>query len=634
MANYSNLYINVNATSPRSALVRSVTNATPMAMGDLVYGDTQYFRIYLTDGKGSVDAASGNGNYGLKMAIGPYGLTPVCLQSDWTATSVTTPTSGSCWEGYLSLYTTELYNLISGSEYITSTFECQLTEISTDRPRTLLQVPITIKNEVISSGTGSVVDLSSLSVNSASYALSASYAYNSTTASYALNAPVGETVSAAFASNAGLLDTFVKTSFLYTSSFTSYTGSNTSTFAGTSSYCTTASYVKNADWTGKTDKIVPVFSGSANPVLIDSVIYNSGSMVAINTTSPTSNLHVVGDIYATTNITGSKIKLATGTRAQCLVGNYLYVGQTATGVGSLSYGAEPSASTYLCQTTHNSVFGVGSGSAFLAMNSGSSVGTGFTPTNRLAFTLDSSNMAGMTLTGVQAINTTPDSTTNLNLGAATTTRSALRINSGSNVASPTAGDLWMDPSMKLLRGLFEGVNSVWIPITTFKQTSTVTRNGGTAGAQSLLSGVGAASIPVNFFNTAGKSLRVQAWGYHTLNSTANSITFKLNLGGTTILTSGAITDDNHTGNMWKFDGIITCRTAGESGTVFGQGDLSVFGGETTTDGSTYYRISEMCNTSTVTVNTEITYSVDLTAEFTSTDTGDSVSCTNAYISVF
>lgn len=71
-----NLFWNINAANPTQALVRSQTNPVPVAMPDLVLGDTRTINLYLVDGAGNYSAISGDATYSVKLGIGTPGAVP------------------------------------------------------------------------------------------------------------------------------------------------------------------------------------------------------------------------------------------------------------------------------------------------------------------------------------------------------------------------------------------------------------------------------------------------------------------------------------------------------------------------------------------------------------------------------
>ncbi len=70
----TNLFVNVNANSLASGLVRSVTDLTPVSFPELVIGDGRVFNLYFVDGAGNYATWSGDGSYIPNLAIGDCGF--------------------------------------------------------------------------------------------------------------------------------------------------------------------------------------------------------------------------------------------------------------------------------------------------------------------------------------------------------------------------------------------------------------------------------------------------------------------------------------------------------------------------------------------------------------------------------
>lgn len=68
------LFINVAASAISRALVRSVTDMTPVAFPELVIGDGRSYELYFVDGQGGYAAFSGDGSYIPYIAIGACGF--------------------------------------------------------------------------------------------------------------------------------------------------------------------------------------------------------------------------------------------------------------------------------------------------------------------------------------------------------------------------------------------------------------------------------------------------------------------------------------------------------------------------------------------------------------------------------
>lgn len=159
------------------------------------------------------------------------------------------------------------------------------------------------------------------------------------------------------------------------------------------------------------------------------------------------------------------------------------------------------------------------------------------------------------------------------------------------------------------------------PLFTSTASATVAN---TAVETSLIgSGVGSLTLPANFFS-AGTSLRVSVAGVFGTKATPGTIRIRLKLGSTVILDTGAVTPaDSITNEEWQLQTLITCRTAGATGTVIA--NATVPHG----DGSTAALFGwRMVNTSTITVDTTATQTVAMTALWSTADTANTISTTN------
>lgn len=136
-------------------------------------------------------------------------------------------------------------------------------------------------------------------------------------------------------------------------------------------------------------------------------------------------------------------------------------------------------------------------------------------------------------------------------------------------------------------------------------------------------GTGSLTLAANFFS-AGQVLYVHATGiYSTIAMTAGTLNIRLKFGSTVIVATGDVTaTDNLTNEVWTLDVVVTCRTAGGSGTVIAE---SVF---RPTVGTVVQNGWKMLNTSTVTVDTTATQAVQLTADWGTADPGNTITGTN------
>lgn len=139
------------------------------------------------------------------------------------------------------------------------------------------------------------------------------------------------------------------------------------------------------------------------------------------------------------------------------------------------------------------------------------------------------------------------------------------------------------------------------------------------------SGTGSLTLPANFF-TAGRTVRVLVRGKYSDAAVPGTLTIKVKLGSTVILTTGAQTPTGTlTNEGFSVTGLITCRTTGATGTVYGQGDTVTHSAATT------HAEWEMTNTGTQTVDTTGTLAVDVTATWGTADASNSITGTNALV---
>lgn len=151
----------------------------------------------------------------------------------------------------------------------------------------------------------------------------------------------------------------------------------------------------------------------------------------------------------------------------------------------------------------------------------------------------------------------------------------------------------------------------------FVQTNTVTVANTTSETALSGTGVGSLVLPANFF-IIGRTIRLRGFGYHS--STGNpTITFKVKFGSTVVGTvTGA--SGNGTNDGFEFDGVITCRTTGASGTVQPQGKYQELHSLGLIEGGGA--------TSTVTIDTTVSQTLSLTIQWGTANAGNTISLTN------
>lgn len=137
--------------------------------------------------------------------------------------------------------------------------------------------------------------------------------------------------------------------------------------------------------------------------------------------------------------------------------------------------------------------------------------------------------------------------------------------------------------------------------------------------------LGTRTLPANYL-TAGRTLRITAWGYHSTAGTAVNLRFRFKLAGTTMInTANNAMATSVTDRAWKTEVLLTCRSTGASGTVRGQGFTQL--GTSATAGVLW----EMGSNAAFTVDTTATCIVNLTVEWSVNLAGHTITCSNLLI---
>lgn len=115
------------------------------------------------------------------------------------------------------------------------------------------------------------------------------------------------------------------------------------------------------------------------------------------------------------------------------------------------------------------------------------------------------------------------------------------------------------------------------------------------------------------FFASGKTIRVTVRGHLNVGFTMvpHEVTLKVKLGSTVVLETTVNPEIKLINSYFEVSGIITCRTAGSSGTVHGQGQVLL--GVTGEDEQPAKDIYPMLKTGTTTINTTVTHVLDVTA---------------------
>lgn len=210
--------------------------------------------------------------------------------------------------------------------------------------------------------------------------------------------------------------------------------------------------------------------------------------------------------------------------------------------------------------------------------------------------------------------------------AGTTSNAQANYEASTAPSSPVEGDLWNDSTQKTRQVFVNGVKQS-IPGVLFTQTATATfSNTGTATSV-IGSGVGAMTLPANFF-VAGKTFRLVAAGFGGSDAAApGTMTIRLRVGNVvTTSLAVSITVVNWT---WYLDTHCTCRTTGVTGTIWCNGVAGITNNTT----ANTFQMAQMNNGGTDTVDTTGTLLVDVTGQFGTVDADNSMNGTTAILEV-
>lgn len=137
---------------------------------------------------------------------------------------------------------------------------------------------------------------------------------------------------------------------------------------------------------------------------------------------------------------------------------------------------------------------------------------------------------------------------------------------------------------------------------------------------------GSLTLPANTL-VAGKSVKIIISGYIGTNSTNTVITARLKLGGNTVASFSFTLPASQSGNHFWLEAILTCRTAGGSGTVIGQ----LFFGDSS--GSGNREVGGSAQTTTTTIDTTTAQALDVTWQWTTANSNNTITLTNGIVEV-
>jgi hypothetical protein len=188
--------------------------------------------------------------------------------------------------------------------------------------------------------------------------------------------------------------------------------------------------------------------------------------------------------------------------------------------------------------------------------------------------------------------------------------------------TPVEGDWWNDSTQKSITQFISGVKQ-YGSTTLLTKTDTTTVANTTTETSLIGTIVGTNTLPANFF-TVGKTLRIKGYGFHSGASSPN-ITVKVKFGSTVILTTGSVASGNSSNTLWDIEAVITNRTTGAGGTVFGQGVYRELDGTPKFNG--------MINTTATTVDTTASQVVTVTVQWGTASASNTFSFTNLSMEV-
>lgn len=191
--------------------------------------------------------------------------------------------------------------------------------------------------------------------------------------------------------------------------------------------------------------------------------------------------------------------------------------------------------------------------------------------------------------------------------------------------SPSGGDHWNDSTQQSDAAYIAGATQ-YASTVLFSATATASVHTTTSELTLLGTGIGTKTLPASIL-VSGKTVRVRVRGWHTQDASAPQYTIRAKLGATTIA-SAVFTPAAATSQSFAIEFEITCRTAGSSGTVFGQGTVKLV------EGSGTVKEYSLATTAATTINTTTSQAIDITAQPNADDgTNSRLEATNATIEV-
>lgn len=181
-------------------------------------------------------------------------------------------------------------------------------------------------------------------------------------------------------------------------------------------------------------------------------------------------------------------------------------------------------------------------------------------------------------------------------------------------------------------GMTDAVQGNDFQVTLYSSSATTTVTNTVTETSAIGStGVGSKTLPVNFFNTAGKTLRISGSGIYSAAAVApGNLTIKIKAGSTILATAtlGALLS-GASSLGYQFEAEIVCRTAGSSGTVMTSGSIDY---ATTSTGTRSF--GDLNNGgATSTIDTTATQVIDVTVTWQTASTSNIINNLIATIEV-
>jgi hypothetical protein len=633
---YLNLYVDTDK-NPRNSLVRSISNSTPKQIDPFVYGDTINTNvIFITNNV--IDETVSNADTEVTTQIGDYGQSILCNGNNYLFSA------SYGFTGSIGVNTTELSQSLGTSKFINTVFAVKTLNLVTGEYKTYLTTPLVIWNGV---GTGQPTPAGSY------------YTISESNARYVTTTDLANSTSSITAGN-GIVKTAGNT--VHVGQSVSYTPTGALLYASSATQISMSSNMKYVD---------SALQLSMSRVLLTGSLHISGAVSASNgifTRLTASYLQVINTVSASHALRSDRsdalyadlIYNRTGSVMIQKFDNEIEFGSYALNATS-SFGdliqikgnTNPTASNPSVTWRNKNAVETGmglthyksAGNEFVlkidTVPTGSSGGRLYVnvPTH-FAQVVTGSTINASYFNGGNRFN-------KIGVGMDTISNGLLTLQTGSAAVAPlvftpqsidcvtgsvSIGSTWVNENGET-RTTWGGGDLVSIgpcsvgtvPLTIFKQTGTVSRNGSTAGDQMLLSGQGSLDIPAYVLNT-NNCINFKFWGYSTMIGVGRTTQYKFKIGGITMVGTAAVEAQNESNMLITIEGSINVRTAGLSGLLRGQGILSQCH-------SDIQKIVPAVSTSDVSLDTHIMNSIALTVDIIGGGGSDTITLTNGQITV-